>query len=40
LDDKDNKIGTPIKASDFYSKPTLAFLEKKFKQNEGPETGG
>ncbi len=34
LDDKGNKIGTPIKASDFYSRPTLAFLEEKFKQNE------
>ncbi len=33
LDDKGNKTGTPIKA-DFYSKPTLAFLEEKFKQNE------
>ncbi len=34
LNDKGNKIGTPIKASAFYSKPTLAFLEEKFKQNE------
>ncbi len=34
LDDNGNKIGTPIKASAFYSKPTLAFLEEKFKQNE------
>ncbi|MBA2762185.1 MAG: relaxase/mobilization nuclease domain-containing protein, partial [Segetibacter sp.] len=34
LDDNGNKIGTPIKASAFYSKPTLAFLEQKFKQNE------
>jgi glucokinase len=34
LDDKGNKIGTPIKASDFYSKPTLKYLEQKFVQNE------
>jgi len=34
LDDKGNKIGTPIKASDFYSKPTLTYLEQKFGQNE------
>ena len=33
--DKDSKpIGVPIKASDFYSKPTLKFLEEKFKTNE------
>jgi len=34
LDDKGNKIGTPIKASDFCSKPTLKYLEQKFIQNE------
>lgn len=34
LDDKGNKIGTPIKASDFYNKPTLKYLEQKFVQNE------
>ncbi|HVG16877.1 MAG TPA: relaxase/mobilization nuclease domain-containing protein [Chitinophagaceae bacterium] len=34
LDDKGNKIGTPIKASAFYSKPTLRYLEQKFSQNE------
>ena len=34
LDDDGNKIGTPIKASDFYSKPTLKYLEQKFVQNE------
>jgi len=34
LDDKGNKIGTPIKASDFYSKPTFKYLEQKFMQNE------
>ena len=33
--DKDSKpIGVPIKASDFYSKPTLKFLEERFKTNE------
>lgn len=34
LDEKGNKIGTPIKASAFYNKPTLLFLEQKFKENE------
>lgn len=34
LDDKGNKIGVPIKASDFYNKPTLKNLEKKFAENE------
>ncbi len=34
LDDTGNKIGTPIKASDFYSKPTLKYLEEKFILNE------
>jgi hypothetical protein len=33
--DKDLKpIGVPIKASEFYSRPTLKFLEGKFKSNE------
>ncbi|MFB3386602.1 relaxase/mobilization nuclease domain-containing protein [Flavobacterium sp. LAR06] len=33
--DKDSKpVGVPIKASDFYSKPTLKFLEERFKINE------
>ncbi|WP_140485884.1 relaxase/mobilization nuclease domain-containing protein [Flavobacterium sp. GSA192] len=33
--DKDFKpIGVPIKASDFYNKPTLKFLEEKFKTND------
>jgi len=33
--DKDLKpVGVPIKASDFYSKPTLKFLEERFKINE------
>jgi hypothetical protein len=34
LDDNGNKIGTPIKASAFYNKPTLKYLEQKFVQNE------
>jgi hypothetical protein len=34
LDKQGNKIGTPIKASAFYNKPTLSFLEHKFKENE------
>lgn len=33
-DEQGNRVGVPIKASDFYSKPTLAFVEKKFVQNE------
>lgn len=34
LDDSGNKIGAPIKASVFYNKPTLNYLEKKFSVNE------
>ena len=34
LDKYGNKIGVPIKASSIYNKPTLAFLEKMFKENE------
>jgi len=34
LDEKGNKIGVPIKASCIYSKPTLSYLEKQFKENE------
>ena len=33
LDDKGQKIGVPIKASSFYSKPTLLNLEKRFTKN-------
>lgn len=33
LDNSGNKIGVPIKASSFYSKPTLRNLEKRFDQN-------
>ena len=34
LNDNGKKISTPIKASLFYMKPTLPFLEKKFLENE------
>ncbi|WP_413999148.1 relaxase/mobilization nuclease domain-containing protein [Flavobacterium sp. W1B] len=34
LDEQGKPIGVPIKASDFYFKPTLKFLEEKFKVNE------
>jgi hypothetical protein len=34
LDDKGNKVGVPIKASNFYIKPTLKNLEKKFAENQ------
>jgi len=34
LDEKGNKIGVPIKASSIYNKPTLDFLEKRFRENE------
>jgi hypothetical protein len=34
LDDKGNKTGVPIKASDFFNKPTLKFLEERFLLNE------
>lgn len=34
LDKDGNKAGVPIKASDFYSKPTLNNFEKKFVRNE------
>ncbi|MBK0371167.1 relaxase/mobilization nuclease domain-containing protein [Flavobacterium agrisoli] len=34
LDDKGKPTGVPIKASDFYFKPTLKFLAEKFKKNE------
>ncbi len=38
LDEKGNTVGTPIKASAFYMKPTLAYLEKKFDENESLKT--
>ncbi|PIF34522.1 relaxase/mobilization nuclease-like protein [Flavobacterium sp. 9] len=34
LDEKGNPTGVPIKASDFYFKPTLKLLGEKFKQNQ------
>lgn len=34
LDEQGNKVGTPIKASLFHMKPTLANLEQKFAENE------
>ena len=34
LDEKGNKIGVPIKASSIYSKPTLSYLQERFKANE------
>jgi len=34
LDEDDNKVGTPIKASLFYMRPTLDYLEKRFAENE------
>jgi len=34
LDERGNKTGVPIKASDFYSKPTLSYLQMRFAKNE------
>jgi hypothetical protein len=34
LDENGNKTGVPIKASDFYNKPTLKFLQERFLLNE------
>jgi hypothetical protein len=34
VDEKGNKVGVPIKASDFYNNPGLKFLEAKFAVNE------
>ncbi|WP_349293573.1 relaxase/mobilization nuclease domain-containing protein [Flavobacterium aquiphilum] len=34
LDKQGKPIGVPIKASSFYDKPTLKFLEEKFRSNE------
>ena len=33
LDEKGNKTGVPVKASDIYFKPTLPYLEKRFPEN-------
>jgi hypothetical protein len=35
LDERGEKIGTPVKASAFSFKPTLRFLEEQFNKNEG-----
>ena len=34
LDQDGNKVGVPIKASDFYGHPTLKFLEERFIEND------
>ncbi|GAC1483778.1 MAG: conjugal transfer protein MobB [Flavisolibacter sp.] len=34
LNEKGNRIGVPIKASSIFSKPTLSYLEERFKENE------
>jgi hypothetical protein len=34
LDGNGHKVGVPIKASSIYNKPTLNFLEQRFKENE------
>ena len=34
LDERGNPVGVPIKASNFYLKPTLKFLEEKFQSNK------
>ena len=34
LDERGNKVGVPIKASSIYSQPTLANLDKKFREND------
>ncbi|WP_018629575.1 relaxase/mobilization nuclease domain-containing protein [Niabella aurantiaca] len=34
LNEQGEKVGVPIKASDFYNKPTLQFLEQRFKKNK------
>lgn len=39
LDTDGKPIGVPIKASDFYNKPTLKFLERKFASNNNVNTG-
>lgn len=39
LDQNGKPTGVPIKASDFYNKPTLKFLEQKFASNNNVNTG-
>jgi hypothetical protein len=38
LNESGEKVGVPIKASDFYSRPTLKFLEERFIVNEKART--
>lgn len=38
LDQKENPVGVPIKASDFYNRPTLKFLEQKFIENNSAKS--
>jgi hypothetical protein len=38
LDEKDKPVGVPIKASDFYNKPTLKYLEARYTGNEAGRT--
>ena len=33
LDERGDKVGVPVKASAIYSKPTLSYLQQKFKEN-------
>lgn len=40
LDKNSKPIGVPIKASEFYSRPTLKFLEEKFRVNESKKQYG
>lgn len=40
LDQNSKPIGVPIKASEFYSRPTLKFLEEKFSINEAKKQSG
>ena len=40
LDQNSKPIGVPIKASEFYSRPTLKFLEEKFRVNESKKQYG
>ena len=34
LDERGNKVGVPIKASNFYNKPTLPYIQQRFQLNE------
>jgi hypothetical protein len=39
LDEGGGKVGVPVKASSIYSKPTLSYLEQKFKENAAQKEG-